>query len=83
MAKLANRYTGADLAGLVRQASLHALKDYISTESNVDNSADLEVSNEHFLKAMRETKPSVSVEVSLVYLYIYKLKKIFFLLFNI
>lgn len=64
---LTKGYSGADLAGLVRQASLNALKDSISCPENADdNSDDLSVTKDHFMRALDQTNPSVSAEVSLV-----------------
>ncbi|KAG5677081.1 hypothetical protein PVAND_006865 [Polypedilum vanderplanki] len=50
-------FTGADLDGLIRQASLQALKE------SIDNSEDQEilmVHQRHFLDALKKTKPSVN-----------------------
>ncbi|XP_035910112.1 nuclear valosin-containing protein-like isoform X2 [Anopheles stephensi] len=74
VAELTDGYTGADLAGLVRQASLQTLKDSIvvsGAEERVGDGAQqreddaqlcLVVRFEHFLQAIRNTKPSVSAE---------------------
>uniref|UniRef100_A0A182RPS6 AAA+ ATPase domain-containing protein n=1 Tax=Anopheles funestus TaxID=62324 RepID=A0A182RPS6_ANOFN len=76
VAELTDGYTGADLAGLVRQASLQTLKDSIVTsgaEERVDASgqqqneaelcpSSLVVRFEHFTQAIRNTKPSVNAE---------------------
>lgn len=60
---LTEGFTGADLAGLVRQASLQTLKDSIN-ESSDDNSTEvLLVKKEHFLEAIRNVKPSVNDKV--------------------
>lgn len=75
LATLTENYTGADLAGLVRQASLHALKDSIAASLLVDASEDassssqtadhaLCVSRDNFVKALAHIRPSVSEEVS-------------------
>lgn len=57
-------YTGADLAGLVRQASLHALKDSIvSGGDEADSDADLKVYKDQIIRAIAQLKPSVSAEV--------------------
>lgn len=63
LSKLTESYTGADLAGLVRQASLQALKDslLISNESELN----LTVNKEHFKQALKQLRPSVSADVSL------------------
>jgi ribosome biogenesis ATPase len=65
LAQLTDSYTGADLAGLVRQAALQSLKDSITqTDANeivVDD--DLKVNKNHFTKALRNLRPSVSKEV--------------------
>lgn len=53
-------YTGADLAALVREAGIEALKE-IMTGSNT--TSKLVVSNRHFLKALEKIRPSVSEKV--------------------
>jgi ribosome biogenesis ATPase len=53
-------YTGADLAALVREAGIEALKE-IMTCSNTTRK--LVVSNKHFLKALEKIRPSVSEKV--------------------
>jgi ribosome biogenesis ATPase len=53
-------YTGADLAALVREAGIEALKE-IMTGSNTTRK--LVVSNRHFLKALEKIRPSVSEKV--------------------
>ncbi|EAT48909.1 AAEL000081-PA, partial [Aedes aegypti] len=67
VARLTEGYTGADLAGLVRQASLQTLKDSIaecSSDDNVSNESeqDLKVAMVHFQEAIRSIKPSVNEE---------------------
>lgn len=67
LARLTDGYTGADLAGLVRQASLQTLKDSISGSESEDTSApaltqELHVALVHFLKAINSTKSSVNEE---------------------
>ncbi|KAL1397955.1 hypothetical protein pipiens_009347 [Culex pipiens pipiens] len=71
LARLTEGYTGADLAGLVRQASLQTLKDSIDA---CDGGAQEEASSEeaeeqqlvvelrHFQEAIRNIKPSVNEE---------------------
>lgn len=66
-------YTGADLAGLVRQASVKAFKESLTTDS--DDSDDIKVTMMNFMEALKETKPSVSAEVRTFLL------KVFFLRF--
>lgn len=58
IALLTNGYTGADLAGLVRQASLQTLKESIDEEHN-----DLKVRKVHFIDAIKKLKPSVGDQV--------------------
>lgn len=58
---LTEGYTGADLAGLVRQASLQTLKESIEDSDTAD---DLRVNRCHFLEVIRKLKPSVSEKVS-------------------
>lgn len=75
LARLTEGYTGADLAGLVRQASLQTLKDSIdacnSREEEASPSSDapeveteeqLVVELRHFQEAIRNIKPSVNEE---------------------
>lgn len=65
IARLTEGYTGADLAGLVRQASLQTLKDSIAL-CNVDDKSStalespLKVEFAHFLTAIHSIKPSVN-----------------------
>lgn len=53
-------FTGADLDGLIRQASLEALKVSIDENQNTD---ELKVNRKHFLDALNKLKPSVSEQV--------------------
>ncbi|XP_062544129.1 nuclear valosin-containing protein-like isoform X2 [Armigeres subalbatus] len=67
VARLTEGYTGADLAGLVRQASLQTLKDSIAECSSDDTASsdseqDLKVAMLHFQEAIRSIKPSVNEE---------------------
>lgn len=69
LADLATGYTGADLGGLVREASVQALKDVlmaaetaISTDAS-DAEYQVFVEKRHFLEALAKIKPSVSNEV--------------------
>lgn len=57
LATLTESYTGADLAGLVRQASLYALKGSINSPTL---SNQMTVSKHNFTDALKHTKPSVS-----------------------
>lgn len=58
-------YTGADLAGLVRQAAMMALKDTIN---NPDIPLDeICVKNEHFTKALCLLRPSVTLQDRKIY----------------
>ena len=78
VAELTEGYTGADLAGLVRQASLQTLKDSIVASSLQEETAggetiaedelSLMVRFEHFTQAIRNIKPSVNAEVRLLLL---------------
>uniref|UniRef100_A0A6E8VP53 AAA+ ATPase domain-containing protein n=1 Tax=Anopheles coluzzii TaxID=1518534 RepID=A0A6E8VP53_ANOCL len=72
VAELTEGYTGADLAGLVRQASLQTLKDSIVAsslqeetaggETTAEDELSLMVRFEHFTQAIRNIKPSVNAE---------------------
>lgn len=61
IAGLTQGYTGADLAGLVRQASLQTLKESIDGGESHD---DLKVRKIHFIDAIKKLKPSVGDQVS-------------------
>lgn len=65
LAKITDGFTGADLAGLVRQASLQTLKDSILTNDSVQeaDANELIVNYKHFLSALKKMKPSVTPEV--------------------
>eukprot|EP01138_Halocafeteria_seosinensis_P007654 gb/GECG01007822.1/.p1 GENE.gb/GECG01007822.1/~~gb/GECG01007822.1/.p1 ORF type:complete len:795 (+),score=118.92 gb/GECG01007822.1/:1-2385(+) len=55
------RFSGADLAGLVREASMCALRDYVKkTETGDSGAYQLRVSTQHFMEAFKKVKPSVS-----------------------
>ncbi|XP_033734394.1 nuclear valosin-containing protein-like isoform X2 [Pecten maximus] len=54
------RYTGADLAALVREASVCALKTIIN--STADNKPSLIVTKQHFELAFTRVRPSVSTK---------------------
>lgn len=62
ISELTNGYTGADLAGLVRQASLQTLKESIDDVDNTDDTP-LKVSRTHFIDAIKKLKPSVGEQV--------------------
>lgn len=62
-------FTGADLAGLVRQASLQALKESISKETAIDTDDELQVHKLHFDLALKNLRPSVSQDVSIRFSY--------------
>lgn len=66
MEELATRtdsFTGADLAGLVRQASLQALRDSLQFEATSEADIDLSVHKRHFMLALQQLRPSVTSEV--------------------
>ncbi|KAL7048105.1 hypothetical protein ACKWTF_003218 [Chironomus riparius] len=50
-------FTGADLDGLIRQASLQTLKESID---NDDTMNEMKVHNRHFVDALKKLKPSVN-----------------------
>lgn len=66
LAQLTESFTGADLAGLVRQASLQALRDSLKFESASEEEIDLKVYKQHFMSALQQMRPSVSTEVNLL-----------------
>ncbi|KAJ8983857.1 hypothetical protein NQ317_016462 [Molorchus minor] len=51
-------YTGADLAALVREASVIALKEFMLSANSSER--DIMVTNDHFKKAILKVRPSVS-----------------------
>lgn len=53
-------YTGADLAALVREASILALKEFMMADSS---SKPLMVSSRHFIAATEKIRPSVTEKV--------------------
>lgn len=59
-----NGYTGADLAALVRETGVLALKEFIMM--GADKQA-LVVTAEHFKKAVKKLRPSVTEKVIFVY----------------
>lgn len=65
IATLTNGYTGADLAGLVRQASLQTLKESIDVD---DANEDLKVRKAHFVDAIKRLKPSVGDQVMMLHI---------------
>lgn len=70
IADLTESYTGADLAGLIRQASLQALKESMTLENQIDSDAVLFVNKGHFMTAIKHFRPSVSAEVHTFFLII-------------
>ncbi|XP_053955722.1 nuclear valosin-containing protein-like isoform X1 [Anastrepha ludens] len=58
LAESTDGYTGADLAGLVRQSAMLALKESIHNP----DSTDLRVRKEHFDQALKLLRPSVSAQ---------------------
>ncbi|XP_031619973.1 nuclear valosin-containing protein-like isoform X2 [Contarinia nasturtii] len=67
LAELTDSFTGADLAGLVRQASLQALRDTLKIETTPESEIDLSVHKQHFLMALQNLRPSVSTEDKVQY----------------
>lgn len=64
LAALTDTFTGADLAGLVRQASLQALRESLTVEQASETEIDLTVKKRHFMAALLNLRPSVSTEVN-------------------
>lgn len=65
LAQLTETFTGADLAGLVRQASLQALRESITVDTESDKDVDLTVKKRHFMAALLNLRPSVTAEVKI------------------
>ncbi|XP_026461530.1 nuclear valosin-containing protein-like isoform X2 [Ctenocephalides felis] len=57
-----NGYTGADLAGLVRQASMQALRESMRHNTKSEDNSQLCVKQNHFLSALSTLRPSVTSE---------------------
>ena len=56
--------SGADLAALVREASVQILKEFMNSSKNLqDGAGTLELKMEHFERAFAKLRPSVSLEV--------------------
>lgn len=56
-------YTGADLAALVRETGVIALKEFLISSSSGGDQLPLLVNAEHFKKALSKIRPSVSEKV--------------------
>lgn len=54
-------YTGADLAGLVKQASMFSLRQSLNDGNTT--AEDLCVNKQHFEEALKQLRPSVSEQV--------------------
>lgn len=63
LAALTDSFTGADLAGLVRQASLQALRESLQFDTIPETEIDLSVHKRHFMMALHQLRPSVTSEV--------------------
>jgi len=58
-----DRFSGADLAALVREASVQILKEFMNLSKNLqDGARTLELRMEHFERAFAKLRPSVSLE---------------------
>jgi ribosome biogenesis ATPase len=58
-------YTGADLAALVREAAMQALREHLAAGAG-DKAGPLAVADKHFAAALSKIRPSVSAKVGLV-----------------
>lgn len=70
IADLTDSFTGADLAGLIQEANLIVLDDFMLTATTSANDAtnsdvELKVNRNHLLSALQKIRPSVSKEVRL------------------
>ena len=61
---LCDGFTGADLAALVRDASVMALSEIITTGKNETDIVTVSVTAKHFERALHNLRPSVSEKVS-------------------
>lgn len=59
-------FTGADLAALVRDASLLALSEIILSAKSDNDFTPVFVTSKHFDSALQKLRPSVSPKVSLL-----------------
>lgn len=75
IAEHTNTYTGADLAGLVRQASFQALQESMLNDNTSDTDSELFVNKGHFLSALKHLRPSVSADVRDYCLYIFSFEE--------
>ncbi|NXT50668.1 NVL protein, partial [Pluvianellus socialis] len=55
-----DRYTGADLSALVREASICALRQEMALQNTHSKKGEIKISREHFEEAFRKVKSSVS-----------------------
>ena len=61
-------HSGADLAALVREASVQTLKDFMKNDAQANRGkTGLVVTMQHFEHAFTKLRPSVSLEVSFYY----------------
>lgn len=60
ISRMTEGFTGADLDGLIRQASLQALKESVDSDETM---TEMKVHNRHFADALRKLKPSVNEQV--------------------
>lgn len=68
IAGLTDSFTGADLAGLIQEANLIVLDDFMAAAAGASDNAtstdtDLKVSKRHLTAALQKIRPSVSSEV--------------------
>uniref|UniRef100_A0A8C5BEM1 AAA+ ATPase domain-containing protein n=1 Tax=Gadus morhua TaxID=8049 RepID=A0A8C5BEM1_GADMO len=61
-------FTGADLSALVREASVNALRAYLTSHHTFSSGpvADIKVTSQNFEDAFKKVRPSVSKKVSLI-----------------
>lgn len=68
VAGLTDSFTGADLAGLIQEASLIVLDDFMlaataTTDDEMSAETELKISRSHLMSALQKIRPSVSKEV--------------------
>lgn len=68
IAGLTETFTGADLAGLIQEANLIVLDDFMLAAADPNSptnlNSELKVYKKHLLSALQKIRPSVSKEVS-------------------
>ncbi|XP_037366069.1 nuclear valosin-containing protein-like isoform X1 [Talpa occidentalis] len=62
-----DRYSGADLSALVREASLCALRQEMARQKSGDEKGELKISQKHFEEAFKKVRSSISKKDQVMY----------------